>query len=774
MMHFTTRKTLLAVATLAASVSLPAPAQNVLEEVIVVAQKREENLQDTAIAITALSSDSIDELNISNASDFEAIVPSLSVREEPRRLFIRGIGTVTGSLGTDPGVAVYSDQVYQSTFGALGRTSSLTMERIEVLRGPQGTLFGRSATGGAVNIISKRPTEDFEHQVRVKAGDYGLFNWGGTSSGPITDNLGYRVYATGDSRDGYIENKGGDDVWDQDHNSYGAQLNWDATENLSVWLKYQKNETEDRRTGIFPGGYLITPYITDQVSLDSLLLNEGYQWDKENPSIKDPYKVDMGDAPKDKTDNNNSYTTHVTWDLENVTLKYIGNYSESDYEIRDMEFGYTSRTDIRNVQTTVDTTESYAHELQFLSATDGPLQWVGGLYYYHQDKEQPYGIRDLEADYMANISVTGTPDPTFRPNPGNWGYYQTAELKSESMAVYADANYTFNETWKLTAGLRYSYDEKKGYETQQTALNPNALGFPNFSDDCCGILFGPGTGEQNLKDDWDNVSGRVVLDYMYDDDHMLYGSISNGYKSGGFRLGTLSENPYFDEETVLAYEVGYKGTFNDTLQINAAAYFYDYSDMQVLVGRVLDLELGLTVPEMVNADEAEVKGVEIEALWLATENLTLMANYSYIDGEYTDFCCYFDEREYPNPDSVYEQDLSGNTLTQTPENKIFLNASYSLQTNSWGEFVPSMSYSWVDERQFDVFDTDTTLADDYYRLDAVVTWYSPSQAIRVIASGRNLTEEETWTSLERIGTQGAVTGQINEPRTWAIEVQYDF
>jgi outer membrane receptor protein involved in Fe transport len=155
-----------------------------------------------------------------------------------------------------------------------------------------------------------------------------------------------------------------------------------------------------------------------------------------------------------------------------------------------------------------------------------------------------------------------------------------------------------------------------------------------------------------------------------------------------------------------------------------------------------------------------------------------MANYSYIDGEYTNFCCFFDELRDPGlpplPPGSENQDLSGNPLTQAPDNKIFLNASYSLRTSSWGEFVPSISYSWVDKRQFDVFDTDPTLADDYYRLDAQVTWYAPSENLRVFATGRNLTEKDTWVSLERVGSFGAVTGLANEPRTWAIEIQYDF
>jgi len=266
------------------------------------------------------------------------------------------------------------------------------------------------------------------------------------------------------------------------------------------------------------------------------------------------------------------------------------------------------------------------------------------------------------------------------------------------------------------------------------------------------------------------VSGRVVLDYMYADDQMVYASIATGYKAGGFRLGSPQDNPSFDEETLVSYEIGYKGTFAEILRVNAAAYFYDYSDMQVLVPYLNDVNL--PVEEIVNADEAEVKGFEIETTWLATDALTLMANYSYTDGEYTDFCCALDT--IADPGSNEPIDLSGNPLTQAPENKFFVNASYTWQTYSYGEFVLSGSYSWVDERQYDVFNTDATLADSYYRADAMVSWFSPSSDIRVILSGKNLTEEETWSSLARLNSLGALNGQPNEPRTYSLEVQYNF
>jgi iron complex outermembrane receptor protein len=274
---------------------------------------------------------------------------------------------------------------------------------------------------------------------------------------------------------------------------------------------------------------------------------------------------------------------------------------------------------------------------------------------------------------------------------------------------------------------------------------------------------------RKVDDDWNNVSGRAVIDYMYSDEQMMYASISSGYKAGGFRLGSLQENPSFDPEEVISYEIGYKGTYADVLRVNAAAYFYDYQDMQVLVDSLNDVNL--PVPEIVNADKAEVKGFEVEATWLATDALTLMANYSYIDGEYTNFCCSVDT--IGDPDGG-EQDLSGNPLTQAPKNKIFTNASYSWNTASMGEFVLSGSYSWVDSRQYDVFNTNATQADSYFRVDASLSWFSPSQDIRVIMAGKNLTEEETWVSLTRLNQFGAISGYANEPMTYSLEVQYTF
>jgi iron complex outermembrane receptor protein len=772
----------LAVATLAAIMGTDAVAQAVLEEVIVTAQKREESLQDTAIAITAFSGDMLDDLNVTSPGDYEAIVPSLSVREEPARLSLRGIGRVTNSLGTEPGIAVYVDQVYGSEINTLSRATSLTTERVEVLRGPQGTLFGRNATGGAVNVTSKRPTREFEHHIRATVGNYDTVNLGASSAGPITDSFGYRVYAYQQTRDGYIENQSGKDIWDLDNTGFGAQLSWDITDTLNLWVSYAKDETDDHRSGLLSPGVLITPYQTELQTQDGFFLSEQYQWDKTNPTVKDIYKIDYSDVLRARDDDNNKFTAHLTWDLDAMTVRYIGSYSENEFTGENGDFGFTSNPDVRGLESVEQIQDSSSHEIQFISESTSALQWVAGLYYWEEEKSQPYRAYTPTARFIENTvdDVDFLNPETLQANPGRDQVRQQADLDSESWAVYADLNYSFNERWKLTVGARYTEDKKTGFESQYIVADVLAIpgaealiplwqlfGFP---ENCCGFLvLDDAIDRRNLKDDWSNLSGRIVLDYMPSDDTLLYVSVANGYKAGGFNLGTLTPDPSFDEETLLSYEIGYKGTFNQVLRLNAAAYFYDYSDMQVRVPRLSDQNL--PVQELTNAAESEVFGLELEATWLATENLALLFNYSYIDGEYTDFCCIVDRIGDPDGEA---KDLSGNPLIQAPENKFYLNASYSIPTASMGEWVFSGSYAWVDERQYDVFNTPETRADSYYRLDGMVTWFSPSAAWRVILSGRNLTDEETYTSLNRLNGTGALTAWPNAPRTYSLEVQFDF
>ena len=425
----TFRTKILAAATLGASLSLPVSAQHALEEVIVTAEKRAENLQDTPIAITSINAAMLDDLNISNSGDYEAVVPSLVVRDVPARLFIRGVGRVTNSLGTEPGIAVYQDGVYASEIGVLNRATSLTTQQVDVLRGPQGTLFGRNATGGAISVTNKRPTEEFEHHVRGTTGNYDRLDLGASSSGPITDDLGYFAYAYKQSRDGYIENETGKDLLDKDNTGFGAQLSWDVSDSFNAWFSYRKDDIDEYTNGLIAQGILITPYKPDAITQDGFFYSEQYQWDKKNPAVNDKYKTDTNDALHARNHDNNKYTTHLTWDLSNVTLKYIGYYFENDWKSTNGDLGGTSNPDVRARESIEQNEDANSHELQMISMTDGPLQWVTGLYYFNENKEQPYNAV-ASADYMQNVVPlsAATDISQVTPNPGQIQVNQQAQL----------------------------------------------------------------------------------------------------------------------------------------------------------------------------------------------------------------------------------------------------------------------------------------------------------------------------------------------------------
>ncbi|MFQ3322554.1 MAG: iron complex outermembrane receptor protein [Pseudomonadales bacterium] len=742
-----------------------------LEEVIVTAQKREENLQDTAIAITAFTSETLDQLNISTASDYEALVPSLSFRNQPSRLSIRGIGRTSNSLGLDPGVAVYRDGVYNAETGILGRATSLTTERIEILRGPQGTLFGRNATGGAVSITSKRPTDEFEHHVRAEVGSYNQFDYGASSSGPITDDLRYFVAGEQTSRDGYIENVNGGELWEDNDWAAQVQLSWDVTEYFNVWVQYfSEGRDINSASGYGLSGHLLTPYDTATRSPDGLVESPAFNWTESNPTASDPYKVDYNTIGTFKTEATDNITAHLTYDFDNLTIKYIG----ASHELKSGGSGgdrdYTSNADHSITVGGNQNSSKDSHEIQFISTSDIKLQWVAGLFYFSEDTEQPYRIKNITNDGISQIMPPGvfSYDPALAiANPDYILYSQLGELETTSKAVYLDGSYQINDNFKLIVGARYSEDEKIGYENQFTYADGNLYGLFANDEGCCALDSSEEINERTHKGDWSDTSGRIVLDYTPDDNQLIYGSISTGYKSGGFRLGEVQEDPIFDPEDITSYEIGYKATFNDTILINAAVYHYDYKDMQVSAGFLNNQ--GLSLVKVINADEAEIDGLELETTWIATENLRLMLAYSYIDGEYTDFCCVIDTVANPG----VEQDLSGTDLVQAPKNKVSLNANYTWFTDTMGDFSISGNYSFVDERSYSIFESPRTTADSYYRADMALTWYSSDSDIRVVVAGKNITDEQTFTSLT-LGQNDAVTGMPNEPRVYSLEVQYDF
>lgn len=477
----------------------PPRTANVLEVVIVTAEKRAESIQDVPVAVSAYTSEARVLLGVNTIEDVARITPSLTYRNNDR-LSIRGFGRLTNSIGTDPSVALYSDGIF-STSMADTSTPPLFIERTEILRGPQGTLYGRNSIGGTLNIISRRPSEEFEGEVRGSLGNYGAWRTDGLVSGPVSDSLRVLVGGSMEQRDdGYVKNIGpGGDTATSDRWMVEAQIEADLGENIVARLRYSKFQWDDSY-GV--GNTLlndISPYDTVSPTGEgsaALYYNTTLGFTGVNPAIADPYTMDTNQSAVGLLRDHNRVLLDVTWDMGGATLKYLAGYQEYGYETGgDLEG--TSRTGTISVPfpagiapltvdldgaagalpaytfaspgfeadgVSVDGATFYqeeqswwSNEINLSSNGDGAVQWIVGLYQYNQTWDQPQGIRIFGDDsLLAPVGAPANPDRNILRVDGH--------LESESYAAFGQIDWEFAEAWSLTAGLRYTKDKKEGWD----------------------------------------------------------------------------------------------------------------------------------------------------------------------------------------------------------------------------------------------------------------------------------------------------------------------
>ena len=768
----------------------PVSAQMILEEVVVTAQKREATLSDTPIAITALTSDQLQALGIYSQQDIANFTPSMSYQEtagggEGNRIYLRGIGRETSTTGTEPGVGVYDNGFYTNEAGVL--TGSVDrIERIEILRGPQGTLFGRNTTGGAINVISKRPGEEYEHAVRGRAGNYGLTNIELTSAGPITDKVGYLVHYSQLDRDSFFDNKSGSDPRGIDTDYIEGQLDVDFTNTINWNLRYTSASFENETLELAKlDGYRNEPGAPSK--LGELVINpELFSPLEQAPDQKDPFNLSSDFKGKVKLDDQNNFQSTLNVDFDAFTVRMLNGYQEYTwFGQKDYDGTAGPASYIESIGQDENSTQ---HEVQLISNGDGAIDWVVGFFYYNNELDQPYTLSDANNPYLINnISGVSNPDGIF--------YYQTGELDSTSTAVYGQVEWQVSDQLTLSAGARYSEDEKKGFEAQQIFYDsvldfggPEAEALLPFiiasGDPYASVPFDlfPRLGvnlvdaQDKHKEEWDAVNWRLNASYTFGDDSMAYATISTGYKPGGFRLGGLQDDPttaknesVVDNEELTAFELGYKGMLFESLTLSSAIFYYDYSDIQVELA-ILDPTSGIATSRLANASSADVYGFELESTWAATERLTLLANYSYLDSEYTDDFLVSDNK------SNEIRNVKGNELNRTPNNKFAL-AAYYYQPIGSGNLVFTANYSYVDEQFVTVFNDDIETIDSYEQVNARISWQPGSGGYEVAAFGQNLTDEESFANdyaVSELADGVRRSGRSIDPRTYGLEVAFFF
>lgn len=471
--------------------------ENVLEEVVVTAEKREASLQEVPVAVSAYTSETRVQLGLNTIEDFARITPSMTYRNDDR-LSIRGFGRLTNSIGTDPSVALYSDGIF-STSMADTSTPPLFIERTEILRGPQGTLYGRNSIGGTLNIISKRPTDEFEGEVRVGAGNYAEWKTDVLFRGPFTDSLRYLIGGSIQQRDdGYIENVGtAEDSGTSDRWMVEGQLEADLGENVVARVRYSKFEWNDTYGVGNALENIISPYDATSPTGggdDALYYNTTLGYAVPNPGVTDVYKLRTNrDAPGILRDHDRIHLD-VTWDLGGATLKYLGGYQDYGYDTGGDRDG-TDRLGAINVPfpagipfpvdvdgpggapafaatapaftaagVSVDGEGFYteeqrwwSNEINLSSNGDGAVQWIVGLYQYDQTYKQRQGIRIYNDNSL--LAPSGGP-----ANPERNILVVDGLLETNSYAGFGQIDWTFAEAWTFTLGARYTQDEKEGWD----------------------------------------------------------------------------------------------------------------------------------------------------------------------------------------------------------------------------------------------------------------------------------------------------------------------
>ena len=717
----------------------------VLEEVIVTATKRTESLMDVPISIAVFGAESIRQTGVQQLKEIAEFIPNVSISSATdftSTVSIRGVGSNSRNIGFDARVGVYLDGVYLGQSPALNQ-ELLDLERVEVLRGPQGTLFGKNTVAGAINLISKKPENGFFGSVGVEIGNFNSRQYSASINVPFSDKVLFKVAANQQERDGYIDNQfNGDLLNEQDALSARAQLRVLFSDSLEANLSFDTLQS-DRNSY---AGEAITDVL-------GLFLNS--EAPGRNEVVHDLTTVEDRDI--------NGAALTFDWDIGNdYALKSITGY-------RDTEINYRNDVDYSSLDVvTLDYTDAYetiTQEIQLISPEDD-FQYVAGLYYYDQDASTvrlPAVGVDAASVFAVVLPPPARPLAPFLFSPGVLS--TIGDVKTTSFAAFFNASYHFSDVWRLDFGFRYSNEDK---DVDWTVANNGVA--PGFR-------IANGTVVDSRTDT--DFSPMVSLNYAVSPNMNAYIKYSSGYKSGGYNLDFLTQNQLdagieFDKETVDSYELGLKGEVLDRrLRFAVTAFLSNYDDYQVQ--QFVDLGGGATALSIRNAAKVDTSGLEAELTYLPMKRLLLSAAVGFLDAEFD---------EFPGGGSG-GSDVSGNKLPGASDYSISLSGQYNYPVPSFNsELVLRLDYSFRDgffntsdnEKTRTLFSGDTVAfgyVENISSLNGRIGFESDDGTWSAYIWGRNLTDEDDFTGTGR-DFLGTLRYFYDVPRTYGIDLVYNF
>jgi iron complex outermembrane receptor protein len=810
-----------------------------LEEVVVTARKREESLQAVPVAVSAFTPETMESLGIRNMRDFEGLVPGLNLGgggngvKGDGNAYIRGVGQRETQVTTDSGVGIYLDEVY------IGRASgalldAVEMESIQVLRGPQGTLFGKNTTGGAILYTTIKPSSEFGGTARGTYGNLDRKDASVAVDAPlIEDTLLSRLTLATVNRDGYIENDlDGTQYTDEERELAVGQLRWLPIESVIVdlnvnytrinqkpigqkckWLGDELAEAGFPNQGSLEGIYnALSPISVEEycnrsgveLPIDKF---QGEQNSKSEIFYQGVYQVDVGMAS-----NTVAWEINDALEMKSITA-YRNTEQKADEDLDGMDAVIIGRLAPEN-----NDTDQYSQEFQFIgSAFDERLNYTLGTYAFYEETND-----DWLQDFAGYVETTRTPNSIMLARSN----LTERETENTAYAAFGQADYDLRENVILTVGLRYTWEERKtNYREAKVYLpsigNGDYLGtldtiyaanilhpfsqpggtsvkswLYGFDPDGPGGApfevgaFGTSSDDRNDDDVSPMASIKYLatedeLDRLHLDDAMTYLTYATGFRSGGVAVGNgdfdgdgIIDLENFKPEYVDMLELGFKvDALDSMLRTNVAIFYQDYTDIQLTTTRP-DPSFGIPLPAIENAGKAEMKGVEVEFTLLPTDNLRFMGSVAYLDADFKE---YLSEVPDPNGGGQIVIDRADEPMPRAPEWTAYLSTDYNITTSEWGTITPNFlvrysdeTYGGFDRPSFYVSDEITNPAETFY--DARVTWELPDNRTTVVAWCKNLTDKDDHSlgGVPVVGVARTTTVGYAPPRTYGIDLIYRF
>ncbi len=728
----------------------------VFEEVLVTAEKRSESLQDLSQAITVLGGADLDNRQIASFIDLSAIAPGVNIAKNEgfkTVITIRGVGNEANQNAiANPSVSYHLDGIYVASPFAL-QTDFLDLERIEVLRGPQGTLFGQNSTGGAINVITTAPSIDSSFgKADLTLGDYGLVKARAAYNLPLTDTLAMRASVISNTRDGFTENLTlGQDLDDANSMSARIRVLYEPSDNFRA--NFTAQYFDEDRNGAAQKGLLDPTPNARELRQDSLA---AYELTSE------------------------LYSAVLEWDFESFTLKSLTSYQNDDVMIiRDNDRNDSAAISVFQIpslydpETNKQTTITQEVNLVSVDPLFGKLDWVAGLFYLDTEVEisilerLDFGLDGFDPITDADIASYG----------GDVGFISDSKPERDSTSVYGQGTWHFNEAWRAVFGLRYTEDEVYSEVT-------------NF--------YGR-EGTDIIETSSEKVTGRLVVEHDFNESTMAYGAYTRGFKPGGSNLTYGREEviapivvlPTFNEEIVDAYEVGLKTDLVDgRVRMNTAAFYYNYEGLQYQA----------TDPEVFqggvgNIPKSEIFGAELELSAFLSESLILDVRLAWLETEITADHLALDNvqseaaggtligggaglfsPEVQQARSSAVQNVNGNELAKTPKFTGNVALNWNTDIASWGELNSSLQYTYRGGFKHRIFNNDATdVVPSYNVIDLIIGLRPEGKDWRVELIGKNLSDEAginaRFTDVFGVGATG---DELIGPRQFMARFSMDF